>query len=44
MSIANTFERNGRLLLVNIGVLRGGLEINAKPESSGFELKKKALM
>ncbi|KAK9322688.1 26S proteasome subunit RPN7-domain-containing protein [Lipomyces orientalis] len=44
MTIAHDFERNGRLLLVNIGVLRGGLEINAKPESSGFELKKKALM
>ncbi|KAK9368951.1 26S proteasome subunit RPN7-domain-containing protein [Lipomyces kononenkoae] len=44
MSIANTFERNGRLLLVNIGVLRGGLEINSKPESSGgFDSKKKAL-
>ncbi|KAK9237287.1 26S proteasome subunit RPN7-domain-containing protein [Lipomyces kononenkoae] len=43
MSIANTFERNGRLLLVNMGVLRGGLEINAKPESSGFDPKKKTL-
>ncbi|KAJ8098737.1 26S proteasome subunit RPN7-domain-containing protein [Lipomyces tetrasporus] len=44
MTIAQDFEHNGRLLLVNIGVLRGGLEINAKPESSGFELKKKVLM